>query len=354
MDDEETPLLTPEAVELLGKPGNAVFCTLMPDGTPQATVAGILVDGNELVAHTAPRMQRVKNLRADPRITVVVVDPDDPKRYVEVRGVATLRECSPEDVGPLFKAQAEKYGLPVQAGRLPPGMTVVQVRIKPVKVNYMEFTFARMGPKTGQASGPGPGAGADGVVARDGEGYWIEFSRRYDHEAAAVWAALTEPRRLALWEHPVQYFPRLELGATIYANLNFEAGAVALGKITELDPPRAFGFRWTTNNPMLPPEFGLRFVFGEDRILRVRSGPFQASHGVVPLMASMHIHLDHLGAAITAPEAELASEPWPEKSVVTRSGRMMEMARVYGKKAAAEHPELPASPPRPDHMRSSR
>ncbi len=360
---DEAPLLTPEAVELLGKPGNAIFTTLMPDGSPQATVAGVMVDGNDLVAHTAPRMQRVKNLRADPRITVLVVDPDDSKRYVEVRGVATLRECTTEDIGEIFRKQAEKYGLPAGAGQVAPGITVIQIRIKPTKVNYKEFTPGRMGPRTGQLNSgaptakpetskkaPQPDVTPDGAVVKDGEEYWIEFNRRVDHDVHAVWAALTEPRRLAMWEHPVTYFPDLQLGATIYANLNFEVGAVGLGKVIELQQPRVFGFRWTTNNPTLPPEFALRFEFGEDQILRVRSGPFSAEHGVIPLMASMHIHLDHFESAVTAAEADLPSEPWPRKSVVTRSGRMADTARAYGIKISQEHPELRIVRARPDHM----
>ncbi|MDX6738166.1 PPOX class F420-dependent oxidoreductase [Actinocorallia sp. A-T 12471] len=147
-------MFSPQARDLLEGPANAVFCTLMPDGSPQAVVAGFVLDGDELVAHTAPRMQRVRNLRADPRITVLVVDPADPKRYVEVRGEATLREPSAAEAAPLFKAQAVKYGLPERAGSLPEGITVVQIRVKPTKVNYMEFTPERMGPKMGQRPGP--------------------------------------------------------------------------------------------------------------------------------------------------------------------------------------------------------
>ena len=324
-------------------------------------MAGVMVDGDELVAHTAPRMQRVKNLRADPRITVLVVDPDDSKRYVEVRGIASLRECSGEDIGDIFRKQAEKYGLPGGVGKVPPGVTVIQVRIKPIKVNYKVFTPGRMGPQTGQlgnarpdadGNGERPDVVLDGTVVKDGEDYWIEFSRKVDHAPERVWAALTEPRRLVMWEHAVTYLPALKLGATISANLNFEVNAVALGKVTELEPLRTFGFRWTTNNPILPPEFGLRFELGDDQILQVRSGPFSVEHGIVPLMASMHIHLDHFESAVTAAEADLPSEPWPRQSVVTRSGRMADMARAYGRKVSQEHPQLHVVHASRDHLRA--
>ena len=94
------------------------------------------------------------------------------------------------------------------------------------------------------------------TLAREGQAPETMVIACCDSRSApeAVFDALTNPRRLVLWEHPVEYFPRLEVGATIFARLNMEVGAVALGKIIEVDPPRAFAFRWTTNNPMLPPE----------------------------------------------------------------------------------------------------
>jgi hypothetical protein len=61
---------------------------------------------------------------------------------------------------------------------------------------------------------------ADGEIVKDDEGYWIVFERQLNHSPEAIWAALTEPRRLAAWEHPVEYFPELREGATIYALLN--------------------------------------------------------------------------------------------------------------------------------------
>jgi hypothetical protein len=155
---------------------------------------------------------------------------------------------------------------------------------------------------------------------------------------------------LVLWEHPVQFFPELKVGATIYAQLNQEVNAIALGRVMEIDPPKRFAFRWTTNNPMLPPEFNLRYTIGDDGFLHVRIGPFGPTNGIVPLLASIHIHLDHLEGAITTADDDLPSPPWPEVSVVTRSGRFPEMARLYVQKFSQEFPELPQGPPRPNYM----
>ena len=340
-------MFPPEAVELLSKRATAVITTLLPDGSPHSVVAGVTLDGDVLVSHTGPAARRLANLRADPRIDVVAIDPDTPMRYVEVRGTATLREGGGEGIAARFKQHAEQYGLPQEAGEIRAGITVVQIRITPTKVAFHEFDPSRMGPATAQR-GPRPGQippqdtetsaqnpVPDGIIRQDEAGRWIEFERQVAHEPEAVWAALTEPRRLAAWQHPVEFLPELRLGATVYAQLNPQAKAFALGKVTRLEPPHAFAFRWTTNNRSLSPEFSIAYTF-EHGTLRVQAGPFSPQDAVVPLAASIHIHLDHLEQAITTPEDELPREPWSPISVVTRSGRMRPVAQAY----AAEFPEF--------------
>ena len=326
------PTFAPEVYDILNKRATAVITTLLPDGSPHSCVAGVVLDGDELVSHTSPTARRLGNLRADPRINVVVVDPDNPRRYVEVRGTATLSDAGGEHLRARFKDQAEKYGLPSEAGEIGDGVEIVQIRITPSKVNHFDFAPSQMGPAAAQRrSASPPTIVADGRIYADEAGRWIEFERPVPFDPGAVWAALTEPRRLVLWQHPVEFLPDLRVGATIHAQLNPQAKAIALGKVIELDAPHRFAFRWTTTNPQLPPEFTIAYSV-DDGVLNVRSGPFGPDDGVLLLAASFHIHLDHLAAAITASEAELPNPPWPESSVVTRSGRMQAVARQYAAK----------------------
>ena len=343
-----TTEFSPEVIELLSQRVISVITTLLPTGDPHSVIAGVVLDGDQLVSHTGPAARRLRNLRADPRINVIAVDPHNPMKYVEVRGTATLQEISNQQQRHArFEEHATKYGLPKEAGEIGQGVQVVQIRIKPHKVNFFDLQRSPMGPATQQQrrrlAPPGGGADpvdaapieADGIVRAESDGQWIEFSRSVRASAQAVWAALTDPRRLVLWQHPVEFLPELRLGATIFAQLNPQARAVALGKVTELDEPRRFGFRWTTNNPLLPPEFGISYVNDGDT-LRVRSGPFPGGPGAVLLAASIHIHLDHLNIAIDTPDRDLPAPPWPQISVVTRSGRMQATARAYLDK----HPKL--------------
>lgn len=65
----------------------AIFGTLMPEGTPQLTPVWIDLDEDGyLLVNTARGRQKEKNVERDPKVGVCVMDPDDPYRYVSVRG----------------------------------------------------------------------------------------------------------------------------------------------------------------------------------------------------------------------------------------------------------------------------
>lgn len=77
-------------IELLTGPYAAVVCTLMPDGTPQSSVVWCNFDGEHVLFNTAVGRQKDKNLRARPDVSLLVVDPNNMYRYIEVRGPVTL------------------------------------------------------------------------------------------------------------------------------------------------------------------------------------------------------------------------------------------------------------------------
>lgn len=66
----------------------AQFATLMPNGTPHLTPVWIDydVDADRVLVNTARGRRKERNVRRDPRVGVSVLDPDDPYRYVSVRG----------------------------------------------------------------------------------------------------------------------------------------------------------------------------------------------------------------------------------------------------------------------------
>ncbi|NHN57884.1 MULTISPECIES: PPOX class F420-dependent oxidoreductase [Halorussus] len=65
----------------------ANFATLMGDGTPQVTP--VWIDRDEeghLLVNTARGRQKERNVERDPKVGLCVMDPDEPYRYVSVRG----------------------------------------------------------------------------------------------------------------------------------------------------------------------------------------------------------------------------------------------------------------------------
>ncbi|KUN87580.1 pyridoxamine 5'-phosphate oxidase [Streptomyces bungoensis] len=67
-----------------------VLGTLQPDGGAQLSPVWVKRDGDDVLVSTTVDRRKTKNLRRDPRVTVVVQDPDSPYEYAEIRGTAEL------------------------------------------------------------------------------------------------------------------------------------------------------------------------------------------------------------------------------------------------------------------------
>lgn len=81
--------------DLLEKRSFAHLASLGPDGAPQSHPVWFeVVDGDVLVS-TGTDRQKYRNIRRDPRVSVSVLDPDDPYRYLEVRGRVVAVERDP-------------------------------------------------------------------------------------------------------------------------------------------------------------------------------------------------------------------------------------------------------------------
>lgn len=79
-------LLDEDTIRLAKAANLATVVTLMPDGQPQALLTWIDTDGDNILVNTEPQRQRGKNIRRDPRVTVLVHSASDPWDWSEVRG----------------------------------------------------------------------------------------------------------------------------------------------------------------------------------------------------------------------------------------------------------------------------
>jgi len=73
-------------LDLFKKKAFAHLATVMPDGKPQVTPIWVDYDGSHVVFNTAEGRQKDKNLQRDARVALSILDPDNPYRYLEVRG----------------------------------------------------------------------------------------------------------------------------------------------------------------------------------------------------------------------------------------------------------------------------
>ncbi|MCC0093345.1 PPOX class F420-dependent oxidoreductase [Streptomyces flavotricini] len=84
----------------------ATVATVQPDGRPQLSVTWLGRDGDDLLISTTVGRRKEKNLRRDPRITVMINPHNAPYTYAEVRGTATLTTEGGQD---LINELSRKY-----------------------------------------------------------------------------------------------------------------------------------------------------------------------------------------------------------------------------------------------------
>ena len=78
--------IPPDFLDLIDAPPVAALTTLMPDGRPQTTVVWCDYDGTYVRINTMRGFRKEKNMRGNPRVTLLCYDPHEPLRYLEVRG----------------------------------------------------------------------------------------------------------------------------------------------------------------------------------------------------------------------------------------------------------------------------
>lgn len=75
--------------DLFQKRAFAHLATLMPDGTPQVTPVWCDYDGTHIRINSAQGRVKDRNMRLNPQVALEIMDPDNPYRYLSVRGRVT-------------------------------------------------------------------------------------------------------------------------------------------------------------------------------------------------------------------------------------------------------------------------
>ncbi len=126
-------------LDLVECPPVAALTTVMPDGSPQTSVVWCDFDGESVRVNTMRGFQKERNMRRNPRVTLLCYDPYDDGRYLEVRG--TVEEMTEHGALEHLDTLTSKYaGRPIHyfGGCVPVSLadteTPVLCRIRPTHV----------------------------------------------------------------------------------------------------------------------------------------------------------------------------------------------------------------------------
>ena len=121
--------------DLFHKRAFAVLGTLMPDGSPQVTPVWVDYDGEHVLVNTARGRAKDRNMRRDGRVSLAIMDPENPYRYLEVRG--RVAEITEQGADRHIDKMAKKYlGRDVYPSRRP-GEVRVLYKIEPERFSSM-------------------------------------------------------------------------------------------------------------------------------------------------------------------------------------------------------------------------
>ena len=90
VDAPETVRIPASHLDLLTRPICGVLTTIGASGQPESSLVWVDHDGAFACFNTTLERRKGRNLLANPRVSLLVVDPDDTSRFIQVRGDAEL------------------------------------------------------------------------------------------------------------------------------------------------------------------------------------------------------------------------------------------------------------------------
>lgn len=122
-------------LDLFEKKAFAHLATLNDDGTPQVTPVWVDYDGKHVLVNSARGRRKDKNMERNRAVALSIQDPDNPYRYLEVRG--QVEEITEEGADQHIDKMAKKY---IGVNKYPnrsPGEVRVLYKIKPERTSKM-------------------------------------------------------------------------------------------------------------------------------------------------------------------------------------------------------------------------
>jgi PPOX class probable F420-dependent enzyme len=128
--------LDEKARNFLEQPYVGTVTTLRQDGSPHSTIVWVDVDDDGLSFNTAAGRAKPRHLERDPRISLLVVDPENTYRWVSVSGTAELTTVGAD--GQIDRLAKKYLGEDEYPWRKPEEQRI-KVRINPEHVDSYGF-----------------------------------------------------------------------------------------------------------------------------------------------------------------------------------------------------------------------
>lgn len=131
-------MIPEEFMDLLEGAVTVSFTTILPDGHPHSTPVWCDFDGTHVLINSAVGRRKDKDVRLNPKVNVLIIDPKDDRRWLEIRG--DVEEITEEGALEHINKLAGLYrGVDEYFGHVAPEsarhtMRRVMYKIKPYKV----------------------------------------------------------------------------------------------------------------------------------------------------------------------------------------------------------------------------
>ncbi len=102
-----TAAIPEQYMDLIQKPAFANLATVMKDGSPHVTPVWFDFEGSFVMINSAKGRVKDRNMRNNPKVALCILDPQNPYRYLEIRGRVT--EISETGADEHIDKLAKKY-----------------------------------------------------------------------------------------------------------------------------------------------------------------------------------------------------------------------------------------------------
>jgi PPOX class probable F420-dependent enzyme len=126
----------PENVRALFERANfAHVATVLPSGAPHSVPVWVTLEDGRIAFFTQPQSRKARNLAADPRVAISIVDHEQPYRMAQVRG-RVVETVTGDAALEIMDRMSMRY-----TGKPFPFRSGIALLVEPEKVSAMELPF---------------------------------------------------------------------------------------------------------------------------------------------------------------------------------------------------------------------